>query len=57
MHQPASLSKRYRFPGEVISHAVWLYYRFLLSRADGQPSPSRVKMAPAPVAGYAVGRA
>ncbi len=48
------LYKRHRFPGEIISHAVWLYYRFLLSRADGQPSPSRVKMAPAPVVGYAV---
>jgi hypothetical protein len=55
MHQPSSLYKRHRFPGEIISHAVWLYYRFLLSRADGQPSPSPVKMALAPVAGYAVG--
>ena len=57
MQQPSSLYKRHRFPGEIISHAVWLYYRFLLSRTDGAPSPSRVKMAPAPVAGYAVGRA
>lgn len=23
--------KRHRFPGEVIAHAVWLYYRFPLS--------------------------
>jgi putative transposase len=30
----ASLYKRHRFPGEVISHAVWLYYRFLLSYRD-----------------------
>jgi putative transposase len=28
------LYKRYRFPGVVISHAVWLYYRFLLSCRD-----------------------
>ena len=54
MHQPSSLYKRYRFPGEIISHAVWRSFRFLLSRADGKPSPSRVKMAPASVAGYAV---
>jgi putative transposase len=32
--QPSSLYKRYRFPGELISHAVWLYYRFLLSYRD-----------------------
>ena len=24
----------YRFPGEVISHGVWLYYRFSLSLRD-----------------------
>src|SRR3954464_13462244 len=24
-------SAGYRFPGDVISHAVWLYFRFLLS--------------------------
>jgi len=29
--QPSPLYKRHRFPGEIISHAVWLYYRFLLS--------------------------
>ncbi len=57
MHQPSALYKRHRFPGEIISHAVWLYYRFLLSRTDGAPSPSRVKMALASMAGYAVGRA
>ncbi len=34
MRQPSSLYKRHRFPGEVISHAVWLYYRFLLSYRD-----------------------
>ena len=31
MHQASALYKRHRFPGEIISHAVWLYYRFLLS--------------------------
>jgi putative transposase len=25
---------RHRFPGEIISHAVWLYFRFLLSYRD-----------------------
>ena len=34
MRQPSSLYKRHRFPGEIISHAVWLYYRFLLSYRD-----------------------
>ena len=34
MRQPSPLYKRYRFPGEIISHAVWLYYRFLLSYRD-----------------------
>ncbi|HXI17601.1 MAG TPA: DDE-type integrase/transposase/recombinase, partial [Chloroflexota bacterium] len=31
MRQPSALSKRHRFPSAIISHAVWLYYRFLLS--------------------------
>lgn len=26
--------KRHRFPGEVIRHAVWLYFRFTLSLGD-----------------------
>ena len=26
--------KYYRFPGEIISHGVWLYYRFHLSYRD-----------------------
>src|SRR3989449_4985671 len=26
--------KHHRFPGEIISHAVWLYYRFSLSHRD-----------------------
>jgi len=34
MRQPSLLYKRHRFPGEIISHAVWLYYRFLLSYRD-----------------------
>jgi putative transposase len=28
--------KNHRFPGEIISHGVWLYYRFPLSDRDGQ---------------------
>ncbi len=34
MRQPSTLYKRHRFPGEIISHVVWLYYRFLLSYRD-----------------------
>ena len=34
MQQPSSFYQRHRFPGEIISHAVWLYYRFLLSYRD-----------------------
>ena len=34
MRQPSPLYKRHRFPGEIISHAAWLYYRFLLSYRD-----------------------
>ncbi len=34
MHQPSSFYARHRFPGEIISHAVWRYYRFLLSYRD-----------------------
>ena len=34
MHQPSALYKRHRFPGEIISHPVWLYYRFHLSYRD-----------------------
>jgi putative transposase len=34
VRQPSPLYKRHRFPGELISHAVWLYYRFLLSYRD-----------------------
>jgi putative transposase len=28
------LYKRHRFPAEIISHCVWLYYRFSLSYRD-----------------------
>ena len=28
--------KNHRFPGEIISHGVWLYYRFTLSDRDVQ---------------------
>jgi putative transposase len=31
---PPNLYRRHRFPGEVISHCVWLYYRFCLSYRD-----------------------
>ena len=34
MQQPSPLSKRHRFPGEIISHAVWRSFRFLLSYRD-----------------------
>ena len=30
--------KNHRFPGEIISHGVWLYYRFPLSYRDVQPT-------------------
>ena len=36
MQQPSSFYQRHRFPGEIISHAVWLYYRFSLSYRDGE---------------------
>jgi putative transposase len=31
-----NLYKHHRFPGEIISHAVWLYFRFPLSHRDGE---------------------
>ncbi len=34
MQQPSSLYKRHRFPGEIISQAVWLSYRFFFSCRD-----------------------
>jgi len=38
MRQPSALYKRHRLPGEIISHAVCLYYRFLLSYRDVEES-------------------
>ncbi len=34
MHATASLYRRHRFPAEIISHTVWLYFRFALSFRD-----------------------
>ncbi len=34
MTGPAASYHRYRFPPEIISHAVWLYQRFCLSLRD-----------------------
>ena len=34
MHAAPSLYRRHRFPAEIISHAVWLYFRFALSFRD-----------------------
>jgi len=31
---PTTLYKHHRFPAEIISHGVWLYYRFCLSYRD-----------------------
>jgi len=31
---PTTLYKRHRFPAEIISHGVWLYFRFCLSYRD-----------------------
>jgi putative transposase len=32
--RPTTLYKRHRFPAEIISHCVWLYFRFCLSYRD-----------------------
>ena len=32
--RPVSLYHRHRFPSEIISHCVWLYFRFTLSFRD-----------------------
>jgi putative transposase len=34
MHTSVSLYHRHRFPAEIISHCVWLYFRFTLSFRD-----------------------
>ena len=36
MTNPAPRYRDYRFPPEIISHAVWLYHRFGLSVRDGE---------------------
>jgi putative transposase len=38
MTPPANPARyqNHRFPGEIISHGVWLYYRFTLSYRDVQ---------------------
>src|SRR5215510_9466427 len=33
--------KNHRFPGEIISHGVWLYYRFTLSLSRRARTPVR----------------
>ncbi len=41
---PSSPFRGYRFPAEIITHAIWLYYRFALSssasRSVTRPSVS-----------------
>jgi putative transposase len=34
MRTPTSLHRRHRFSPEIISHCVWLYFRFALSYRD-----------------------
>ncbi len=34
MNRSSSLYRRHRFPGEIISYCIWLYYRFPLSYRD-----------------------
>ncbi len=34
MHSSVSPYHRHRFPAEIISHSVWLYFRFSLSFRD-----------------------
>ena len=34
MHTSACLYHRHRLPAEIISHCVWLYFRFALSARD-----------------------
>ena len=36
----ATRYKNHRFPNEIISHAVWLYFRFCLSFRDVEELPS-----------------
>ena len=34
--------KRYRFPPEIIRHAIWLYARFTLSFRDVEERPCQI---------------
>jgi transposase-like protein len=34
MRTSVSVYRRHRFPAEIISHSVWLYFRFALSFRD-----------------------
>ena len=34
MRTSSPLYRRHRFPAEIISHCVWLYFRFALSYRD-----------------------
>jgi|GEM_PF-3276408 putative transposase len=41
--------KRHRFPPDIISHAVWLYYRFNLSYRDIEDLLKAWHPGPAPI--------
>src|SRR5216683_3193696 len=41
MPNSASLYRRHRFPAEIISHCVWLYFRFALSFRDVEEMMAR----------------
>ncbi len=47
--------KRHRFPPDIISYAVWLYYRFNLSHRDIEALPSGLRVAFPLVAVFATG--
>ncbi|ABK45142.1 hypothetical protein Mmc1_2646 [Magnetococcus marinus MC-1] len=40
MENTPSLCQGYRYPGEIISHAVWLYHRFTLSFCNVEEIPA-----------------
>ena len=40
MNKKAPSYRGYRFPPEIISHAVWLYHRFSLSFRDVEDLPA-----------------
>ncbi len=41
MNDPAPVYREYRFSPEIISHAVWLYFRFTLSLRDVEDLPAK----------------